>query len=45
MHTTFSDGISTPAEIVTRAREAGLDIISITDHDSLGALPDAQHYA
>lgn len=44
MHTTYSDGISTPAELVTRAREAGISIISITDHDSLNGLPEAQHY-
>jgi len=44
MHTTYSDGISTPSEIVAKAREAGLGIISITDHDSLGALPEARRH-
>lgn len=40
MHTTASDGENTPAELVAMAREAGLDVIAITDHDSTdGVLP------
>jgi predicted metal-dependent phosphoesterase TrpH len=34
IHTTFSDGRLTPAEIVTRATEVGLTTIAITDHDT-----------
>ncbi|MYI07199.1 MAG: PHP domain-containing protein [Gemmatimonadetes bacterium] len=37
MHTTFSDGIRPPEEVVELAIAGGLDVISITDHDnSLG---------
>lgn len=34
IHTTASDGLSRPAEVVAKARENGLDIISVTDHDT-----------
>lgn len=35
MHTTFSDGALTVDEVLALAKEKGLDIISITDHDEL----------
>lgn len=41
MHTTHSDGIFSTAEVVRRAKEAGLAIISITDHDNVGAIDEA----
>lgn len=41
MHTLYSDGILTPFELVQRAQKAGLRIIGITDHDSVGALDEA----
>lgn len=34
-HTTASDGMVSPAELVAAARSAGLDLIAITDHDTL----------
>jgi predicted metal-dependent phosphoesterase TrpH len=34
MHTTESDGRLSPRELFARAKEKGLDIISITDHDT-----------
>jgi predicted metal-dependent phosphoesterase TrpH len=34
-HSTASDGTDPPAEVVRRAREAGLDILALTDHDTL----------
>ena len=36
-HTTASDGRCTPAELVTRARGAGVTVLSVTDHDTVGA--------
>ncbi|HBD42518.1 MAG TPA: hypothetical protein DC011_02295, partial [Bacteroidetes bacterium] len=36
-HTTCSDGKSSPLEIVKRAKKEGLDVIAITDHDSMRA--------
>jgi len=44
MHTTVSDGWPTPVELVDHARRAGLDVIAVTDHDSIeGALQAAEH--
>jgi 3',5'-nucleoside bisphosphate phosphatase len=40
-HTIHSDGIYTPAELVEKAHKFGLDIISITDHDSTNGIKDA----
>ena len=37
IHTTSSDGSDEPEVILTKAQEAGLSYISITDHDSIGA--------
>jgi predicted metal-dependent phosphoesterase TrpH len=34
-HSTASDGTSPPAEVMRRAREAGLDVIALTDHDTV----------
>jgi 3',5'-nucleoside bisphosphate phosphatase len=34
-HSTASDGTSTPAEVMTAARAAGLDVIALTDHDTV----------
>ncbi len=40
-HTTCSDGSLTPEEIISLAVEQGLSALSITDHDSIAAYPDA----
>lgn len=41
MHTTHSDGIFSPYELIQKCSKKGLSIISITDHDSVAAFPDA----
>jgi hypothetical protein len=41
-HTTFSDGTSSPSEVVYAYKKAGVQIMSITDHDTLEALPQAE---
>jgi hypothetical protein len=38
VHTTASDGAFSLAEVVALARSANLEIIAVTDHDSVGAL-------
>ena len=34
-HTTASDGTDTPEQLVRRAVESGIDVLAITDHDTL----------
>jgi predicted metal-dependent phosphoesterase TrpH len=35
LHTTASDGSDTPAALIDRAREKGIEVIAITDHDTI----------
>lgn len=39
-HTTASDGVYSPRELIEKAIEAGISCISITDHDTLSAYND-----
>ena len=41
MHTTASDGRSTPEELVKQAYDAGIRTMSVTDHDTMGGVPRA----
>jgi len=41
MHTNHSDGFYSTSKIINKAKELGLDAISITDHDSTGAIEEA----
>lgn len=45
IHTTASDGNSTPEEIVRSARKHKLEVISITDHDTIRGYREAQKVA
>ncbi len=45
IHTTASDGKVSPAGIVKKAVAAGLDIIAITDHDTIDGLVEAEEEA
>ena len=40
VHTTYSDGTATVAEVLSAARGAGVDAVLLTDHDSLEARRD-----
>ena len=40
-HTTASDGRLSPAQVALRAKEAGVTLLSVTDHDALEGLPEA----
>ena len=35
IHTTVSDGSDTPEELLSRVREAGIDLFAVTDHDAV----------
>ena len=37
MHTTVSDGTDTPQQILTCAKDAGLSLFAVTDHDAIKA--------
>ena len=42
MHTVASDGELEPEALVERCAEAGLDVIAVTDHNSMASVPRAQ---
>ena len=41
-HSTASDGLLAPAALVRLAREQGLDVIALTDHDNVAGVAEAQ---
>lgn len=41
-HSTVSDGLLAPAEVVRRAHANGVELLALTDHDELGGLPEAR---
>lgn len=45
VHSTASDGMLTPSEVVGLAAERGLDTIALTDHDTLSGVAEAQRAA
>jgi hypothetical protein len=44
-HSTASDGLLAPAELVRRAAENGVEILALTDHDELCGLAEARAQA
>jgi 3',5'-nucleoside bisphosphate phosphatase len=44
-HSTRSDGLLTPAEMVRRAASRGVDVLALTDHDEVAGLAEAQEAA
>jgi len=45
LHTTASDGLCAPDVLVDLAWRAGIRTMSVTDHDTVAALPDAERCA
>jgi len=41
-HSTFSDGLLTPTQLVARAYECGVQMLALTDHDELAGLTEAR---
>jgi len=41
-HSTVSDGLLAPAEVVCRAHANGVDLLALTDHDEIGGLAEAR---
>lgn len=44
-HSSASDGILSPADVVVRAAEHGVRVLALTDHDTTAGLPAAQQIA
>lgn len=44
-HTTASDGQYSPAELVGKARNAGVQLLAITDHDTVNGLEEGSKHA
>jgi 3',5'-nucleoside bisphosphate phosphatase len=42
LHTNYSDGTLSPLQVVKRAKDCGLNIIAITDHDGIGGVQEAR---
>ncbi|MGA7721105.1 MAG: PHP domain-containing protein [Ignavibacteriaceae bacterium] len=40
-HTSYSDGFNTPEELVIKAKNAGIDILGISDHDNVKGIYEA----
>ncbi len=45
VHTTASDGLYSPTEIVYKAKEKGLKVLAITDHDTVSGIEEAKKAA
>src|SRR3954471_18703327 len=41
VHSNASDGTDPPAEVMRRARDAGLDVVALTDHDTVAGHAEA----
>jgi predicted metal-dependent phosphoesterase TrpH len=44
-HSNCSDGALTPADLVARAAAAGVEVLALTDHDTVAGLTEADHSA
>jgi len=45
LHTTASDGLLAPAALASAVQAAGLHVFSVTDHDTVDALPEVEAQA
>lgn len=44
-HSSVSDGLDSPAELVRKMKTAGIEAFALTDHDTLQGLPEAREEA
>lgn len=44
-HSTHSDGRLTPEELVIHAKHCGIDVLALTDHDTVSGIAEAKRYA
>ncbi len=45
IHSYYSDGLYSPAEVIKRAAEAGCEVVSLTDHDTFDGVDEANEAA
>ena len=45
MHSYHSDGYHSPEKLIEKAKNQGIKILSITDHDSVNGVQEATEYA
>lgn len=45
IHTTASDGVFTPSQVVLHAKEKGLSLMAVSDHDSIRGVEEARSAA
>ena len=45
MHSTASDGRLSPSEVMSRAKKGGLNLVSLTDHDTVSGMAEARDAA
>ena len=45
VHTTASDGLLSPTDIIAKAKENGLNTIAIADHDTIDGIPEGMKAA
>ena len=45
IHTYYSDGTQSPADVIAAAKRAGLGLICVTDHDTMGASDEVKSLA
>ncbi len=43
MHSNFSDGRYAPDQVLAHAARGGLEVVALTDHDVVGAVPPGNH--
>ena len=41
-HSTRSDGLDSPTDLMINAKKAGLDVIALTDHDTVSGWDEAR---
>ncbi|VAW32634.1 FIG00031715: Predicted metal-dependent phosphoesterases (PHP family) [hydrothermal vent metagenome] len=44
-HSVFSDGLLSPTQLITRAERRGLNLLALTDHDTMAGIPEAEDAA
>ncbi len=44
VHTNYSDGFNSPKELIDKAKNKGIDVLGISDHDNLAGIEEATEY-